>query len=73
MSRPAHDYQTAAEGLDAHLAGCPSCSTGTACPAGDDSAEAEFRAWRAWERTDPTGTRQHRRDGFTWTPQRREG
>jgi hypothetical protein len=66
MSRAANDYQAAAGDLDAHLARCPSCSSGTACPAGDETAEREFRAWREWESADSTATREHRRNGFTW-------
>ena len=75
MTSNASDYRAAADQLDQHMACCPSCSTGTACPTGDDTAEAEFRAWRDWQRTDPAGTRAHQRDGFTWTQdnERRRG
>ena len=72
MTRPrsefgaAQVYRAAATELDEHLAMCPSCSNGVACPDGDETAEREFWAWREWERVDADGTREHRRRGFTW-------
>jgi hypothetical protein len=51
-------YQLAGTNLDRHLAACPLCTTGRACPDGDNAAEAEYRAWR---RLDDTRTTKRRR------------
>lgn len=65
MTDPARAYRAAATDLDAHMRDCTICTAGTACPAGDDTAEREFRSWRALERHDPTGASQHpARRGF---------
>ncbi len=66
MTDAALDYRDRAARLDTHLRTCASCSAGVACPTGDDTAEAEFRAWRAWEADDAQATREHRRRGFPW-------
>ena len=50
-------YQRAGRALDDHLATCPHCQCGQGCPDGDDTAEAEYRAWRDWAREDPAGAR----------------
>jgi hypothetical protein len=63
VTDPATTYQRSGARLDEHLRTCPSCSAGTACPAGDDTAEAEYRAWRAWERADAQAAHAYRRRG----------
>lgn len=50
MTDPATMYASAAADLDTHLRDCPQCSTGRACPDGDDIAEREFRASRQLHR-----------------------
>ncbi len=57
MSDRADAYRRTAAGLDRHLTDCPLCSIGRPCPTGDDTAEDEYRAFRAWEQADPTAAR----------------
>jgi hypothetical protein len=50
-------YRRSGARLDDHLATCPTCSVGVACPDGDDKATNEYRAFREWQRDDPTKPR----------------
>jgi hypothetical protein len=59
-------YRDAAQRMDAHVDECPMCTNGQPCGAGDQAAENEFRAWRAWEHDDPAASAAHRRAGFPW-------
>jgi len=66
MSDAAMNYRTSGDRLDEHVRTCGSCAAGVACPAGDDTAEAEFRAWRAWERAAADTAHAYQRRGFSW-------
>jgi hypothetical protein len=58
-------YQLAGQALDEHMNSCPACRSGRGCPDGDDSAEEEFHAYRAWSREDPTAARSARTHGLS--------
>jgi len=64
MSDAATNYRTSGQRLDEHTRSCTACASGSECPVGDDTAEAEFRAWRAWERDDAQAAHEHRRRGL---------
>lgn len=63
MTASAASYGHSAEDLDRHLAHCQICGSGRSCADGDQIAETEYRAFRAWQRDDPDAARsaQYRR------------
>jgi hypothetical protein len=63
MTDTSYRFQVAATEMDAHLRDCPTCAAGHACPAGDDTAEREYRAWRAYRDDPTTSARTTRRRG----------
>ena len=60
MIDPLRTYTNAAADLDLHLRNCPSCASGVSCSEGDDTAEREYRSWRALQRTEPGEASRHR-------------
>jgi hypothetical protein len=53
MSWATQEYESAATGLDDHLAHCPQCRAGYGCADGDDAAEAEYRAYMTLRHFEP--------------------
>ena len=54
----------AAELAEDHLATCPSCSAGVACPAGDEVFEVEARAYGDWLGYDQPAATAYMRAGW---------
>ena len=63
MSQARANYEAAAAEMDRHMGECDLCAVGIGCPAGDDAAERELRAFIALDRDNPNaaGRRPNRR------------